>query len=111
MDENILKELAEYERKLTFNTEGNTYVGVRKCRKICNRNLNIKYTISATEDTIKSFIYYRGNQMLLVVLCKGFKELKVGLDIHKAICHCRTENELNQILETYGGRSGDILHL
>lgn len=100
-------ELFEYESKLNKYND----ISVRKCRKVCNRALNIKYTLAATETTIKSFIYYIGNQMLCVLLCKGFKELKLGLEIHNAICKCRSKEELNRVLSRYGISSGACKHL
>lgn len=110
-DKTPLTELTEYLDKLNSHSVDNMYVDIRKCRKVCNRALNIKYNISSTETTIKSFIYYIGTKHLCTILCKGFKELKVGLDIHKDISSCRTLTELNTLLERYGISSGGILHL
>ena len=69
--------------------------------KVCNSKLNIKYTISANENTIKSFIYYIGGCLSYVVLCKGYKELKIALDIHKKISKCQSLIQVEKLMSIH----------
>ena len=66
--------------------------------KVCNKTLNIKYTMSATKDTIKSFLYFKDNVCLFVIQCKGYRELDQALKFHKKLAKCKTKQELKELL-------------
>lgn len=66
--------------------------------KVCNKSLNIKYTMSATKDTIKSFLYYKDNVCLFIIQCKGYRELDQALKFHKKLSKCKTKQELRELL-------------
>lgn len=70
--------------------------------KSCNSWLNIKYTISATEDlNIKSYIYYVDDQLAFTFLCKGRTELTLAMQFFKLISQCRSKSDLVNLVTKY----------
>ncbi len=96
-------ELEEYLNKLNENSARNfkfyTPYELRETMfKLCNSRLNIRYTISATETTIKLFIY-KIETFKFYIACKDWKDLSRALAIHKSIECCKTKKELKELLE------------
>ncbi len=79
----------------------NTNVPRKTMLKVCNKTFDIRYTISATKDTIKAFLYFKGKQRLFSVLCKGWRELDIALKFHKKLSKCKTKNELKELVDKY----------
>lgn len=70
--------------------------------KSCNNYLNIKYTISATDDlNIKSYIYYVDDQLAFTFLCKGRTELTLAMQFFKLINQCRSKSDLTNLVVKY----------
>lgn len=68
--------------------------------KVCNKTFDIRYTISATEDTIKAFLYFKDKQRLFSVLCKGWRELDMAFKFHKKLSKCKTKDQLKELIDS-----------
>lgn len=70
--------------------------------KSCNNYLNIKYTISITEElNIKSYIYYIDDQLAFSFLCKGRTELTLAMQFFKLINQCRSKSDIMNLVVKY----------
>lgn len=70
---------------------------------ICNRKLNIRYTISPTPlGDIKSYFYFINKRPILTLQVQNRADAFVKLKIHKLICNCQSMEELKSIIKEYG---------
>lgn len=78
----------------------NTNVPRKTMLKVCNKTFDIRYTISATKDSVKSFLYFKGKQRLFSILCKGWRELDMAFKFHKKLSKCKTKDQLKELIDS-----------